>query len=155
MGMDVYGKNPINESGEYFRNNVWYWRPLAEYVCSIAPEITKHCENWQSNDGDGLNKTHSMKLATKIREDIDSGVASVYEHTYQNHNAAMPDEDCDICAGTGRRKEAPTTGAGTIPCNACDGAGQVRPFETNYPFELSNVKEFANFLENCGGFEIW
>ena len=68
MGMDVYGKNPENESGEYFRNNVWWWRPLAEYVCSIAPDITKHCEYWQTNDGDGLNEAHSIQLAEKIKD---------------------------------------------------------------------------------------
>jgi hypothetical protein len=34
MGMDVYG-----ESGNYFRNNVWWWRPLANYCQAIAPHI--------------------------------------------------------------------------------------------------------------------
>jgi hypothetical protein len=29
MGMDVYGKEPKSDKGEYFRNNVWWWRPLA------------------------------------------------------------------------------------------------------------------------------
>ena len=155
MGMDVYGKNPKNQSGEYFRNNVWWWRPLAVYVCDIAPNITKHCENWQTNDGDGLNETRSVKLAEKIKEDLKSGTASVYEQAYRNRIQAMPDEDCDICAGTGLRKEAPSTGAGTVPCNGCNGAGQIRPIDAEYPFKLNNVKEFANFLENCGGFEIW
>ena len=55
MGMDVIGKNPKNETGEYFRNNVWGWGPLATYVCQVAPEITAKCKYWQSNDGDGLN----------------------------------------------------------------------------------------------------
>jgi hypothetical protein len=32
MGFDVYGKSARSEKGEYFRNNVWWWRPLAEYV---------------------------------------------------------------------------------------------------------------------------
>tara|TARA_B100001245_G_C22648104_1_gene318335 strand:+ start:101 stop:568 length:468 start_codon:yes stop_codon:yes gene_type:complete len=155
MGMDVYGKNPINESGKYFRNNVWYWRPLATYACDIAPDITKHCEHWQSNDGDGLNKTHSMKLAAKIREDLTSGTASVYEQAYRTRIQAMPDEKCTFCNGTGYRKDLPGYGGETKPCNGCDSTGKVRPDEAHYPFELSNVKEFANFLENCGGFEIW
>ena len=155
MGMDVYGKNPTNESGKYFRNNVWYWRPLAIYVCDIAPDITKHCEHWQSNDGDGLNKTHSMKLAAKIRENLASGTASVYEQTYRNRIQAMPDEKCTFCNGTGHRKDLPGYEGETKPCNGCDSKGKVRPSDAHYPFELSNVREFANFLENCGGFEIW
>jgi len=155
MGMDVYGKNPKNESGKYFRNNVWYWRPLAEYVCNIAPDITKYCENWQTNDGSGLNETRSVKLAKKIKEDLKSGIASVYEQTYHDKMQAMPDEDCTTCKGTGFRKDLSEYGGESKPCNGCDQTGKVRPFDAQYPFELSNVKEFANFLENCGGFEIW
>ena len=32
MGFDVYGKDPDpgSGSGEYFRNNVWWWRPLRD-----------------------------------------------------------------------------------------------------------------------------
>lgn len=39
-------------------------------------------------------------------------------------------------------------------CNACQGTGKVRPAETSYSFDESDVREFAEFLENCGGFEI-
>lgn len=39
-------------------------------------------------------------------------------------------------------------------CNACKGTGKVRPFQTSYSFDESDVREFAEFLENCGGFEI-
>jgi hypothetical protein len=38
MGMDVRGEQPITEEGKYLCNNVWWWRPLAPYVCEIAPE---------------------------------------------------------------------------------------------------------------------
>ena len=39
MGMDVYGKKPKGEKGDYFRNNVWWWRPLWQYCASSAPEL--------------------------------------------------------------------------------------------------------------------
>ena len=39
-------------------------------------------------------------------------------------------------------------------CNGCQGKGSVRPFSTNYPFDLENLKEFADFCEQSGGFEI-
>ena len=155
MGMDIHGKNPKNIGGEYFRNNVWWWRPLANYVCAIAPDITQHCSQWQSNDGDGLNETQCKQLAERIREDIGSGATLAYEQAYKAGLQHMPDESCDICAGTGYRKETPDTGAGDIPCNGCSETGKVSAWETHYPFELSNVEEFADFLTNCGGFEIW
>ena len=55
MGMDVYGRNPTTKQGEYFRNNVWWWHPLADYCTSVAPDITAQCNSWHHNDGDGLD----------------------------------------------------------------------------------------------------
>jgi len=40
MGFDVYGLNAKNETGEYFRNNVWWWRRLWDFCCQITPELT-------------------------------------------------------------------------------------------------------------------
>jgi hypothetical protein len=53
MGMDVCGKKPGAPEGAYFRATVWWWWPLADYVCEVAPEITHKCQHWHSNDGDG------------------------------------------------------------------------------------------------------
>jgi hypothetical protein len=36
MGMDVYGKAPTVEEGKYFRNNLWWWRPLWTYVEEVV-----------------------------------------------------------------------------------------------------------------------
>ena len=55
MGMDVYGKQPTADEGKYFRNNAWWWRPLADYCVEVAPAITAACTHWQSNDADGLH----------------------------------------------------------------------------------------------------
>ena len=39
MGMDIHARNPTGERGAYFRNNVWWWRPLADYCITVAPDI--------------------------------------------------------------------------------------------------------------------
>ena len=39
MGFDLYGNNKENSEGEYFRNNVWWWRRLADYVCEHTKVI--------------------------------------------------------------------------------------------------------------------
>ena len=36
MGMDVFGKNPTDEKGAYFRNNVWFWHPLWDYCLHLS-----------------------------------------------------------------------------------------------------------------------
>jgi hypothetical protein len=72
----------------------------------------------------------------------------------------MPDEPCDICAGTGVRKPEPHCGAGDlkeggIKCNGCKGEGYVRPWASHYPFSTENVRNFVAFLRESGGFVIW
>ena len=66
MGMDIYGRKPENEVGEYFRRNVWGWRPLhfmSQFV--MHREGLKYdTDGWGSNDGNGLkNKSQCHKLA--------------------------------------------------------------------------------------------
>jgi hypothetical protein len=160
MGMDVMGKNPKNETGEYFRNNMWWWPPLAIYVCQVAPEIAAKCKYWQSNDGDGLDGEASMLLADLLQKEIDSGRTERYARLRQSQIEQAPNEPCSLCEGTGTHKPAPERGAGDptkdgIVCNSCDGNGYVRPWVDNYSFSVENVQEFANFLRDCSGFEIW
>lgn len=149
MGMDVYGTN-----GTYFRNNVWWWHPLWNYCCLVAPEICDGVKYGHTNDGDGLNRVNSVALAEILRAEIKSGATAKYSREYAKAQKALPDEPCNICGGTGKRKEPPAVGPGKIKCNGCGGKGRVRPFGTNYPFSVENVREFAAFLEKCGGFEI-
>lgn len=40
MGMDVYGINPFNELGEYFRANCWTWRPICVAIEESGAGIT-------------------------------------------------------------------------------------------------------------------
>ena len=39
MGFDVYGMDPQTEKGHYFRNNVWFWRPLWQLICEECDDI--------------------------------------------------------------------------------------------------------------------
>lgn len=160
MGMDVHGKRPTTEAGKYFGNNIWWWRPLASYVCEVAPDIAKKCSYWQSNDGDGLGEGDSAKLADRLQQEIDSGRTARYAQVRQSEIERMANERCPLCEGTGTRKPVPHRGAGNpkaggIRCNQCGGDGHVRPEIENYPFNVENVQEFVTFLRGCGGFEIY
>ena len=159
MGMDVIGKKPTTEEGKYFRNNVWWWRPLATYVCEVAPDIADKCHNWQTNDGDGLKAKDARQLADILQKEIDIGHTEAYARRYASDQEMAPDVACDLCGGTGTRKPIPHIGAGDpkadgVLCNKCDGKGHVRPWSTEYPFSVENVQTFAIFLRGCGGFKI-
>ena len=160
MGMDIIGRSPTGECGEYFRNNVWWWRPLADYCFSVAPDICAACRYWHSNDGDGLDAAKAFALAKALQKEIDAGRTKFYARRYASEQELMPNEPCDVCAGTGVRKTGPHRGAGDlreggIKCNDCQGAGYVCAWASHYPFSTENVAAFAVFLCESGGFSIW
>ena len=170
MGMDVIGKAPRSDAGRHFRNSAWFWRPLADYACATAPDITSRCADWHDNTGDGLDADDAASLADALQAEIVSGACQTYADRYQAAVDAMPDEDCNLCNGTGVRADDIGVEAGwterriddaTHPrfgetgwCNKCDGRGFVRPYATQYPFEVGNVQAFVTFLRASGGFEI-
>lgn len=156
MGMDVFGQAPNSEVGKYFRNNVWWWRPLADLCQALAPQICEACEHWHSNDGDGLDAHGAAALAAVLDARLADGTVKRLLTERDAMIAAMPDVTCDLCEGKGVRSDALAVEHGwdKKPCNACDGKGTVRPWETHYPQDEENVREFAAFLRDCGGFVI-
>jgi len=183
MGMDVYGIKPTGQRGEYFRNNAWWWGPLATYCNMIAPDICAPCKGWNYNDGDGLDAAGAVALAEGLQKEIDSGRTEAFARRYASDQEMMPDEPCKICGGTGVRKPPPEpkpdadpndlfpdlveefdprkhSGAGDlkeggIKCNGCQGSGYVRPSICHFPFSTENVADFMAFLRESGGFVIW
>lgn len=171
MGMDVFGKNPTSEKGSYFRNNVWFWRPLWGYCQELHADLCDKVEYGHSNDGDGLDADDARILGERLLADIANGVTAEYERKHNEYIASFPRTDCGFCGATGIRtddvgvehgmptKELPNEIAILVGrthgyCNACGGEGKQDPWIANYPFTVDNVREFAEFLLDCGGFEI-
>ena len=152
MGMDVIGRAPTSERGKDFNNNNSWWHPLASYCNEGAPEIASGCRLWHTNDGDGLDAAASRALAEAIEAEIESGRCADIERQAEAAREAAPKETCPICHGKGvvwRTRRQPI-----VIMPVCDGCGFHRPsFST--PFSVENVRNFAAFLRDCGGFEIW
>jgi len=159
MGFDLNGIKPNAEVGIYFRNNCWWWRPLAEYVCCTCEDLflPGETEYWQSNDGQIVSAETSIKIAERLKSLLASGAVKRYAQKYENDRKAIPKLTCQYCSGTGDRPdlEPPEWKAKCNGCNACNGTGKVNDHITDYPFSEENVKEFADFCESSGGFEIW
>ena len=158
MGMDVFGKKPSAEVGEYFRNNAWWWRPLAGFVCERYPAIASACTYWGSNDGDGLDAAGAVALADALEADLASGYVQSWADQYEATLAALPMEPCTLCGGTGARTDEVGQSHGLDKpggCNGCGGRGECEPWARAYPFSVENVAEFAAFCRASGGFEIW
>jgi hypothetical protein len=171
MGMDVYGTKPTATVGEYFRRSVWGWRPLWDF-CLENFTVVSSVEHGHSNDGDGLDAEDSKELASLIRGMLEDGSAKKYVDARQAYLDALPLDDCKYCDATGIRTDAvgvdngmPTRelsaedakklGRTHGTCNGCQGLGKVEKFETSYFLDLKDLTEFANFLDDCGGFKIY
>ena len=143
-------------SGVYFRNNVWSWRPLWHLVTAVCNDVLTHkdVEQGSFNDGHKISKTKAGKIAKKLHKLIKDGDVRAYESARNRHLESLDQIDCDLCEATGKRQEPPKTGAGDMKCNKCDGTGKVDDWEKSYPFSEDNVRQFANFCANSGGFTI-
>jgi hypothetical protein len=170
MGMDVYGTKPTSERGEYFRNNVWWWRPLWDYCNYVAPDLC-NTVNGDTNDGDGLDEEGAKALSLVLKVSLSDGTCEAYQANRNREIAELPNEECNLCNKTGIRTDnigkeqgmdtkvlpddkAIMLGRDTGWCNGCDGLGWKPHFATHYPFSKENVQEFAEFLAESGGFSI-
>lgn len=145
MGMDVFGKKPRTEVGEYFRNNVWYWHPLWDYCCAISPELTEKVLDGHSNSGDGLNSHDSRELSKLLKESIENGTANKYISEFNSKKDSAELEDCYCVQHQNSVYK---------DCKNCNGTGKMKSFSTWYSIDSDNISNFADFLEYCGGFSI-
>ena len=151
MGMDVSGKNPVSETGSYFRNNCWWWRPLWNYCYHVAPDLITDdvFESGSYNDGAGLNAKGAAKLAVILETKIAEGHTKIWQKERELYLESLPDDNCGVCnnnnRGYSKKKD----------CKGCDGKGTRDSWEKSYPFYVENVENFAKFLIDSGGFEIW
>ena len=81
--------------GTYFRNNVWWWRPLWEYCRVVAEDLFTY-EEWEGghyNDGNQYSEDDCLALASILQEEIDSGRCQEYEDTYCKKQNSLGDKD--------------------------------------------------------------
>lgn len=156
MGMDVFGIKPTSEKGKYFRNNIWYWRPLWNYCCLVDSTLVDKVPEGYSNTGDGLKTAaEARQLAFKLQHKIDTGKAKEYVDEYETERKNLPKEDCKYCDEFGEREWQQQNGQPyKKTCNACQGTKKVDSWESYYPMTLENIQEFIYFLMDCGGFQI-
>ena len=151
MGMDVHGLNPVirkestseilkedwtklseddlgkyfeakqqqeeDNPGIYFRNNVWWWRPLWDYVYSVCDDVIGN-GRWHTghnNSGESFTEDEAKEIAERLLQEINNGDTEAYRKLYE-----IKTEDDNY----------------------------------EYPFHEDNVKAFAEFCKDSGGFSI-
>ena len=160
MGMDVYGLNPKLKSekpeidwssadelareqyfealgkfesdnpGYYFRNNVWWWRPLWDYVTTVCDSVMTDYQKERGEYNEGYE--YDAELTAKMVELLDADIANNGHHQYEKQHLADQAE--------AKKQEE---------------SGEIdKAWVCSYPFDPANVEEFVNFLRNSGGFTV-
>ena len=160
--------------GYYFRNNVWWWRPLWNYCYAVADDIIEgnlevreyetdddgetDYENYRwvkasyddghGNSGAGLNDKYAKLLGNRLMECIADGSTIKYQAEYIQWQDDLPDDDCWSCKNNNRGNNKKKD------CTNCSQTGKTKSFDKSYPFDVDNVERFARFCLESGGFEI-
>ena len=124
MGMDVFGLAPAAREGEYFRANVWSWRPI-HALCETV--MHKRYPEWALNSGAGL-KTQAK--------------CAVLADRLKHYLTAHPREEIALESDMRVNNEGKFLPRGST-------AGRSAYFT-----DREHVEEFIKFLRACGGFEI-
>jgi|TARA_R110002012_G_C11474586_1_gene594341 hypothetical protein len=151
--------------GEYFRNNVWWWRRLAQYVYENTGEVTEDEYNeWHMNSGHKVDEDKAIRIADTLEALIKQGHTAEYQMTVEKmmnkadkHNAEIEKElkalREKVIKITGNKDIAPAD----YPEDYNHHWEQLynqKSWNDSYPFTEENVQAFANFCRQSGGFEI-
>ena len=154
-----------SQSGTYFRNNVWWWRPLADYVLRFTKVIPEdQQESWGYNDCTEISQQDAEMISQQLDHLIKSGHCKAYADKFEKQrikiekqNAKIEkelEEHCrEVCFKLNKKNLAPNEFP-EADKKKWDSIYEKKNFNGNYPFSVDNVKEFSEFCKNSGGFTI-
>ena len=81
--------------GAYFRNNVWFWRPLWNFVTGCCADILTENDisSGYMNDGHRISKTKSKRIARRLRKFLSDGSVDAYETWYTRKIGELGKDD--------------------------------------------------------------
>ena len=86
-----------NNPGIYFRNNVWWWRPLWAYACNEFPDILseRDAEGGCYNDGHAISETKATKIGIGLTAKLESGEVEEYAKSFEQEREKLDDDNWD------------------------------------------------------------
>ena len=121
--------------GAYFRNNVWCWRGLWDYVYEVCDDVISE-DDWNeghSNSGLTINAITSVIISKKLNLQIESGKTQSYVDLWEARRNLAEDHNKGLKKGT---------------------SDSSYKWEDSYPMHIDNVQHFADFCADSGGFQI-
>jgi hypothetical protein len=154
-----------SQSGTYFRNNVWWWRPLADYVLRFTKVIPENeHEHWGYNDCYEVSQENAEMIGQQLDHLIKSGHCKAYADKFEKQRLKIEKQNDKIekqldkfCKSVEKKLGKTNLAPNEFPDQykrKWDQLYDKKNFNGNYPFSVDNVKEFSEFCKNSGGFTI-
>ncbi len=151
--------------GHYFRNNVWWWRPLWEFVCHHCFDYLtpKDMAKGHINDGHIISKTKATKIGKRLLKLIENKTVDrdVNEHTLIMEKAKANNDILDKQKENLKNRVTKILGKEVPPMDYPEKYKEEwnrlqdqRQWDEHYPFNKDNVRNFAEFCLQSGGFQI-
>ena len=160
--LDKYEKEVV---GDYFRSNVWWWRPLASYVIKYTGCVNEDdAEMWSTNDGHEVDDETAQQIHNQLQVLIESGHTQKFQDDYEKerlkaekHNDKVEKELEKFCKSVEKKLGKTNLAPADFPKDDHDEWERIyhkRKWSASYPFSVEHVKEFAEFCRFSGGFKI-
>ncbi|MEY4179983.1 MAG: hypothetical protein RLY70_3557 [Planctomycetota bacterium] len=135
MGMDVIGCKPSAPAGEYFRANIWSWRPIHKLIIELCGDLLEESLLVKL----GYNMGAGPRDAATCME-----MASRFDRWMESH---IEGHGLDLGLRVTREGRFVTP----------DDIARNPAIETLSPYRVQDehLKEWVEFLRCCGGFEVW
>jgi hypothetical protein len=150
--------------GSYFRNNVWWWRPLWNYVCEQCQDFltVEDMAGGGSNDGHRISKTKALKISRRLSKLIGEGLVAEEDRkmTLMTAKAQASNQELKELMDE-ITKECHNEHGKLVPANYPEPyysewktLQSQHDWDADYPFDADNIETFARFCESSGGFDI-
>ena len=151
--------------GIYFRNNCWWWRPLANFIIEKCEWLTtEQKERLHDNSGFEFSQHEAITIADTLQKKVDDGTANAREEVNRREmkvaeewnkgiHAQQEELEKEVIKETGDAKLVPYDYPEHFK-KKWDALQNQTDHKASYPFKEVNVKRFIAFLRECGGFQV-
>jgi hypothetical protein len=167
---DIFFKDIANfekeNVGYYFRNNVWSWRPLANYILELMEDdfTEEEKRSWHCNDGFEVSEEVAIEIANRLEKELKTSRVKEIEKFYdeqmkkaQEKNKLVEEKHKElkriVAKQTGKNDLVPRDYPEPFHTQWNDIQKQ-HDYDASYPFSEQNVIEFMKFCRESGGFKI-
>jgi len=147
LGVDIFGLNPKNGKGGYFRSNWWYWRPVWAFTVILCDDILDEELEMTVEFDDGRSKETIRYRGWEVGHSND-GLIIDAEGAEEIGKRIMKVLEEPI----GQAGKI----AGKIKGDKYDSiASKIRDLlPPDYTLDRDFLREWAEFCLNCGGFKV-